>query len=394
MKWADKSILVVDDSPLIRAMVTRALGERGFTQVCDADDGLSAKGLLEERAFDMVLSDYDMPNMDGGQLLEWIKENNPATLVIMLSGQTDRNTVVKLMRHAENYIVKDEMQEIREELFFVIEDTFERHALREENRRLMAELQARDRRMRMELETARYLLDEILPRKVPASPVFEVKVINRHSNLIGGDYFQLFRFGADLYAILADIAGHGVPAALLVLTLKNALEKIVGPGRETNDILHELNRQLMTLFPESAYATVSCLKLTEATGRISYTNEFQNPILFVRKDGNVVELDNGIIKFMGIKIHGHNDGGQLPMLTDHLQLCPEERLFILTDGITELEGDDGGQFGMERVKEALSRTRALPLEESIKELYREAVIFCGNRLNDDITVVGIGMKGA
>ena len=391
MGWESKKILVVDDSPLIRAMLSKALRERGYFSVSEAADGLEARELIENDRFDMVLSDYDMPNMNGGELLAYIKDNYPEILVVMLSGQTDKDTVVHLMRSAENYIVKDEMQHIREEIFFVIEDVFERDRLKKENKRLLRELQAKDVRMKRELETARYLLEEILPRRIPVSRVFEIKVFNRPSNVIGGDYFQITRMGDDLYTLVADIAGHGVPAALLMLTMKNAVSGVLKSGLETDRVLDELNLKLMTAFPESSYATVSGLRLNERDRSITYTNEFQNPIILVKPDGTVEELDNGKIKFLGIMIRGVNDETRPSMVSDRLQLQPGEKIFIFTDGIVEATAGDE-MFGHDRVKEVLGRNASNSVEMAIRDLFAEMSRFCGRKMDDDITVIGIGLK--
>ena len=391
MKWVGKRILVVDDSPLVRATLVKMLRGQGYSSVHEAPDGQTACSMILSSPYDMILSDYDMPGMNGEELLGHIKKRYPGIIMIILSGQADKNVVVNLMRHADDYIIKNEIQYIQDEIIFSIENAFQKNELEKENRRLFRQLQERNNRLKQELVTARSLLEDVLPRRIPKSDVFEIQILNRPSNIIGGDYFQFTRMGDDIYGLVADIAGHGIPAALLLLTMKNTVDEVLYPGIKTDSVLEQLNSKLMNAFPESSYATISGLRLNETDGSISYTNEFQNPILHVKKDGSVEEIDNGHIKFIGMKIYGINDENRLPMASDVLHLQPGERILIYTDGIVELMNDNEF-FGHDRIKANLGKNAQQSLRETICDLYADAKQFSCGIIEDDITIIGIGMK--
>ncbi len=388
-----KNILLVDDSPVIRSMIEKVLREEGYQNIDMAVDGLDAKKKLFQKKYDMVLSDYDMPNMNGGELLDFIKTSYPDILVIMLSGQDQRQTVVKLMRMADNYIVKDNIETIKADILLTIHQAFERQRLLKENKELFEKLAEKDKKIQKELNHALYLLRSIYEVGVEKSPVFNIEVFHRLSNTIGGDYYLVRRLNNKIAVLLADISGHGIPAAMLVFTLRNVVENIISEFSKTSKVIDLLDSKLKQVFPESMFATVSYLVLDEETKEIFYTNELQNPILFQTSQGEIKEVTNSKVILLGCYDRADFlDKLDFNFSEDILKLGKRERLFIFTDGITEAKNTVHADFGIERLVESIKANANYSLADCLTNVFNDVKQFNSGDITDDITIIGIEMK--
>ena len=129
--FLSKNILLVDDSSIIISLIKNILNEKGYNNIYTALNVEEGINILKSDKVDLALLDYNMPEKNGDILLDHIKEKYPNVPVIMLSGQQERDIVVKLMRKADNYIIKDKITEISEDLLFSIKQAFEVQDLKE-----------------------------------------------------------------------------------------------------------------------------------------------------------------------------------------------------------------------------------------------------------------------
>ena len=111
-----RRILIVDDDPLIRTLITVSLADLG--EVVDAIGGYNALALLKNSKFDLVLLDWDMPKMSGLKVLKTIRRRGHEVPVIMVTGEADREHVVTAMQSgASDYVVKPfDMDIVREKV--------------------------------------------------------------------------------------------------------------------------------------------------------------------------------------------------------------------------------------------------------------------------------------
>jgi len=391
----DRNILVVDDSPVIRTLIQKVLQEGGYTNVDTAENGKDALEKTHQKNYDLILTDFDMPEMNGEALVDALRQQyQQDIIIIVLSAQASKQKIVEMMRKADDYIIKDDMELIKADIFFVLQKCFENHEIRKQNERLLAELIERDKHMQIELETARALLAEFKNLHRVTSKTFRMCFYNVMSNTIGGDFFTAQRLSDHhIGVLLGDISGHGIPAALLMLVFKNASLEAINEGFQqenpTAATMKILNKKLTKLFPEAKYATISYFILNEENQTIMYTNEFQNPILYYH-NGKLDEIDNGILKLIGIYDEETLPPEAFQFKTDILPLSKGERIFLFTDGIIEGKNPDTGEeFGLERLKSFLLQYSDLLLSQTIKETLKHFYHFTKNKGEDDITFLGI-----
>ncbi len=384
ISYFSKKILLVDDSTTIRQGLSFLLKKEGYNDVDTAVNGLDAKSKLLEKKYDLVITDFDMPEMNGGQLLKYIKSEFPGILVIMLSAQADIRVIVDLMQIAENYFIKDDINKTRESLFYIIEQTFEKDRLIKENKRLFLELKEKEQKTSMELQIAQKLIEEVLPKKIHKPKKFKIKIFNRPSAVIGGDFYYSRQLDKDnTVFLIADICGHGIPAALFLFSLKTAIDEATNLEDTTDGILKELNSILYNSFPGRIYATVSCLIINDFDNSITFSNAFQNPILYLKNDGTLKELTDENIRYIGAF-----DEAEFFYKTK-MQIKSGERLYLYTDGITEAKNKSGQMLGISGVKKIIKKMGTIPLEDSVSLLYKTAQKFSKEIIDDDITIIGI-----
>lgn len=394
-RYFNKIIYVVDDSPVIRTLISNCLIEEGFKNVIMCENGKDAITKIEQNKVDMVITDFDMPEMNGEELVDFLRQKyGNDIIIIVLSAQTSKQKIVEMMRKADDYIIKDEIDLIKSDIFFVIKKCFENYELRKENEKLLAELKERDKRIKIELETAKTLLSEFKEIENIKSSVFKLTYFNKMSNTIGGDYFTIRRLTENKIGILmGDISGHGIPAALLMLVFKNAvieaMEKNKNKDKPTCATMGEINLKLSTLFPDSKYATISYLILDENEKSITYTNEFQNPILYIQKNGEVKEIDNGNYKLIGIYTE-EMLGKKIEFNCDKLKINSGEKIILFTDGIIEARNPENEEeYGIERIKNILQKNYTSSITDLIKIVLQDFYNYTKQKVEDDITIFGL-----
>ncbi len=390
----DKKILIVDDSPVVIRLVKSVLEESGYTYVEAVSDAMEAIKAVDTMLPDLVLLDYQMPNKNGEFVLDDVKGKHPDTIVIMLSGQQERDTVVRLMRKADNYIIKDNLAQVKEELTKAIDHCFDMQRLREENRKLLRTLKERNDVLEKQLAIARTLLKGLFPVKVEQSACYDIEIYNNTWDIIGGDFYNIMRLDTQRIAIfLGDICGHGIEAALLLFTLSNAYKSALTNCTNGKNTLRELSGAIKRQFPKGSFVTCCFILMDEKSKDIFVTSASDTPVLYLKQNGEIAEIRNTEISNLGLVDLEHSAHKQKEFLSEmKMELKDGEKLVLFTDGIVEARNEAKSFFGLENVKKVISETRAKSVDETIKALSESVKDFTKNKLTDDITIIGISKK--
>jgi sigma-B regulation protein RsbU (phosphoserine phosphatase) len=242
----------------------------------------------------------------------------------------------------------------------------------------------RDRQRRaseQELAVARRIQQDLLPHGVLAVDGAEVAGINRPCFAVGGDYFDYFRLDDGRVALaIADVAGKGVPAALLMSNLQAILRAECARGAGVPHVPALANRQLMeSMSGNSKFVTFFYGAYDPAARRLSYSNAGHNPPLVVRADGTIEELVAGGL-ILGVFALAEYDEAAV-------DLGPGDAVVLFTDGVTEAEARHG-MYGDERLHELLRRERTGSAASIAEAICRDVDRFShGLHQTDDVTVV-------
>jgi phosphoserine phosphatase RsbU/P len=239
-------------------------------------------------------------------------------------------------------------------------------------------------RLQSEIEIAREVQNQLFPREVPELRTLRVKAVCQPARLVSGDYYDYEAVGDGKIALaIADVAGKGISAALLMAALQSSLRTQLEAQRDTrlstSLLVSNLNRQLFATTSSEKYATFCLGIYDEPSSQFTYTNAGHLPPLLVRS-GEATRLDvNGtVVGAFAFAQYGES----------HLTLQGGDLLVFYTDGVTEPENAYGEMFGEGRLLELLSQN-AHRSETQIIEVVMESVQqWTGSdELQDDMTLL-------
>jgi sigma-B regulation protein RsbU (phosphoserine phosphatase) len=260
--------------------------------------------------------------------------------------------------------------------------------------RIVSEREARERERRQKeaalLENARVTRDLELAKQIqlsllPPSPpeLVGARIACRclPAAHVGGDYYDFFQRGDDrVDLVMADVSGHSVGAALIMVETRSVLRAQMQASLSNREMLRILNELLYDdLSSSELFITMFCCSYDGASRSLSYANAgHSRPLLYTK--GTWQELDSeGLI--LGVK-------PEVSFEEKSVALAPGDLLFLFTDGIIEAEGAAGELFGVDRLRAILAETLALEPEAVIDRIIAEVAAFSSpNPLQDDVSMV-------
>ncbi len=382
-------ILIVDHDKLSRPILARNLRRDGYA-VEGEDDGARALVRLEQEPFDLVLWEVELPGLRGPDLLAWLKQH--ATLqhlpVVLLSEQKNIETVIRCLEAgADDYLPKPFNPAL---LKARIRGSMERKRLRDQEQKLLATIQAQQQRIDHELAEASAYLQSLLP--APQAEPFRIDWRFAPSSELGGDAFGYYWIDDDHFALyLLDVCGHGVGAALLSVSVLNALRSGAFPEidfRRPGDVLGAANRAFPMERQNNSYFTLWYGVYRRSTRELTYASGGHPPALLFGPD---VIPGPGATEPQKLATKGMIVGG-MPDITYSAKTCavaPGSRLFLFCDGAYEITRPDGTVYTLEEFAQLLGK---LPTTVTVDldNLYGTIRAVRGPQpLEDDFTVVAI-----
>ena len=339
-------ILVVDDEPdlehLVRQRMRREI-RSGQYSFMFAQNGVEALEVLsEEQDIDMVLSDINMPRMDGLTLLEQIPKVDPNIRSVIVSAYGDmKNIRTAMNRGAFDFITKPiDFEDMK----VTIQRTLRHLELWREA------LESRDKLVALqnELSVANKMQQSILPTSFPTGRGFEIFGGMKPARDVGGDFFDVLLLeDGRIGLVVADVSDKGVPAALFMMSsrtlLKGSAIGLDSPGK----VLSEVNQLLQEENDAAMFVTVFYATFDPESGELVYANGGHNTPIVVHADGSSTLLP----PTGGVAL------GVVPDLTyaeSAAILQPGDCVVFYTDGVPEAENERGDQFGLERLCEVFA----------------------------------------
>ncbi|MBI2841749.1 MAG: PP2C family protein-serine/threonine phosphatase [Acidobacteria bacterium] len=248
-------------------------------------------------------------------------------------------------------------------------------------------LELRDKlALKGDLEVARQIQFGLLPFEPYCKEGISIDCSMRPANTVGGDYFDIVELAEGrLAVILGDVAGKGMPAALLMALLQGSLRTLLTAGHRGAELMEKLNVHLDSNIPSNRLITLFYGELDLATGALRYVNSGHNPPFLVRSNGTVERLQPTDVAL-----------GVVPSVTFHpadVQLAPGDRLLLFTDGLTEAFNTQEKEYGEERLETFLRAHGSIPQREMLDKLLADVQTFCGAaRQRDDMTLMSISRE--
>jgi sigma-B regulation protein RsbU (phosphoserine phosphatase) len=241
------------------------------------------------------------------------------------------------------------------------------------------------RRLEYELELSQVVQKALLPQQVPEIPGIELAAFSRPAEFVGGDYFDFFRFGDGKHGLaIADVAGKGVSASLLMASIQTALRALVPLSESPADVLMQLNRLFHHNINFTTFVTLFLGCFDQTTHTLTYSNAGHNPPLVFRKQGN------GRDPICWLRPTGAAIGlvDEFQFRLEAAELSPGDMLLLYTDGVTEAINPQSEQFGEDRLVDVVRQASHLSARELVHVLRQILQEFSnGKPLADDTTIV-------
>ena len=379
-------ILVVDDEPDLEPLILQRMRRNiraGRYDFVFAHNGVEALELLRNDSdIDMVVSDINMPQMDGLTLLEQIPKVDPNIRSVIVSAYGDmRNIRTAMNRGAFDFVTKPLDFE---DLQITIERTLSHMAEWKEA------LLSRDKLVALqnELDVASKIQQGILPASFPEGSGFEVYGNMAPARNVGGDFFDVVVLeNGRLGLAVADVSDKGVPAALFMMSSRTLLKgAAIGMGKP-GDVLSEVNELLTDDNESLMFVTVLYAVFDPESGVLRYANGGHTNPLLVHPDGSSEELPLTVGIALGV-MPGHE------YKESSVELDEGDTLVLYTDGVSEAMNSEGEEFGIDRLREIFVKhppSSARNTNEAILQAVNE---FAGDTpQSDDVTCLVLQRVG-
>lgn len=245
---------------------------------------------------------------------------------------------------------------------------------------LLHEALMEKKRLEAELAIARRVQQSLLPKTKPKFGSFDIAGINHPIEEVGGDYYDYLQFTEEkMGLVVADVAGKGVPAALIMASFRAMLRAQLCDECPPATAFSRLNMLLGESNVDDRYVTAFYLELKKDSDEITYINAGHNSPVLIHLDGSWSHLDSRNT------VLGLLPGMRYQEISRKVK--PGEVIILYTDGLTEmLRGEE--EFGIRRVAETAAKLRHLSAEEMVEQIYRAAIEFKTHDLiEDDCTLV-------
>lgn len=385
-------ILLVDDN--LTSLKQAATLLKDHYKVSMVKSGKQALEFLEKFTPNLILLDIEMPEMDGFETIQRIKQDErfKKIPVIFLTGNHDTVTEMKGFEYgAVDFITKPFSQEVMFHRINLQIELFEYQmqletVIEERTEELLA-TKAENARIAAELDVAAKIQASMLPKKFDrfsAGGKMSVCATMSPAREVGGDFYDCFKIDEDHVAfVIADVSGKGVPAALFMVTAKTLIKTKAKHSISPARVLRDVNDEISENNEEDMFVTVFLGVLELSTGRFVCANAGHNPPVHLHSDGRVEYL-NVEKNFVLAGITG------MEFMENTFMLEPGDRFLMYTDGVTEAMNEQQEFFGEEQLlmRMQTEEARSLPVCKLLEYLGEEVQRFsAGAEQADDITML-------
>jgi sigma-B regulation protein RsbU (phosphoserine phosphatase) len=373
---APARVLVADDQPdVLEALRWLLTGEGYEPEFVSSTDAVMEK--LRSGPYDLLLMDLNYSRdttsgREGLELIPKVRALDGSLPIVVMTGWGSIDTAVEAMRRGAKSFVQKPWEDVTL-LEILAREVDEGRAARR-----------RDHKQQRDIEEARLIQRGLLPTAFPQVTGIDLSVSWVPADGVGGDCFDTLGFGKVLGVSIADIAGKGLPAALLMSNLQAAVRAFAQEAVSPASINNSVNRLLCRNMASGRFATFCYARIEPAARRIVYSNAGHNPPLLIRASGAVEKLSEGGM-VLGVFPENQYDQAETA-------LTPGDRLLFYTDGITETRNPAGDEYGEDRLAEA-----ALAVRTSTADTIKDAVLADVNGFNegkyeDDATLIVVGVS--
>ena len=368
-------VLIVEDSPVYRRLLARMLAQWGYT-VSEAENGVAALDILANQPVSLVISDWEMPEMDGLSLCREIRSRqfgHYVYVILLTAREAPDDLTLGFDAGADDFLSKPvEQSELRARLHAGARVLSLESTLAARNARLSEAL----RQIEQDLEVAARIQQSVLPAHQQRHQDYFSDWIFLPSAWVSGDIFNVFPLDNHLGFYCVDVSGHGVGAAMMSL----AVARQFLHGRAVERFLFTADNEVAS--PAEVVRILNSRFCSDEVEIVSYFTMIYGVIDLATGEGRLCQAGHPtpfIVTPEGEARTVGNGGAPVGLMPDlcwtdvNFSLAAGERLCLFSDGITECENLVGEQFGQMRLQASLQAGAGLTLNELLPQFARHLV---------------------
>ena len=373
--------LIADDQPDVLVALRLLLRGAGY-QTEAVNSPAAVLDAIRQRDFDVVLMDLNYARdttsgQEGLDLITNIRSLDSTLPVVVLTAWGTVELAVEAMHRGVRDFVQKPWD--NSHLLKSLRTQIELGRKRRQQRRLDAESQTVNHKLQQELTESQEIQEALLPKELPSIEGFEIAVAWKPARAVGGDYFDVLKFSDRHTAFcIADVAGKGMPAALLMsnvqAVLKSFASDVVAPG----DLCARVNSVMCDNMVAHRFITCFYALLDTQNKKLLYTNAGHCPPMLVRDSTCVRMKEGGPV--LGIFPDRR-------YLQEEIELRTGDSLVLFTDGVTEARNAAGKEFGEDRLRELLTAGQKVSANELRDRIMAAVGEFSGGQMHDDATLM-------
>jgi phosphoserine phosphatase RsbU/P len=385
----NQRILIADDQQDVLDALRLLLKGHGYSiETVNSPGDLLAS--LARQQFDILLMDLNYARdttsgREGLDVLSRLREMEDAPPVVAMTGWATVGLAVEAMQYGVSDFVEKPWTNTRllEILQKQIRSGQERRELRaREAAEKKAQRQAllHQQEQEREIAEAKAIQEKLLPREIPRLEGYQIASAWQSARLVGGDYFDILPLDEKTLGVcIADVAGKGMPAALLMSNLQAAVRGLASLSVAPDLLCRRLNSLIYRNTANDRFITFFYAHLDGPTRRLAYVNAGHNPPFVLHADGSHERLRQGGT------VLGVFDGPEYEL--GSAQLLAGDRVVLYTDGVTEARNAADEEFGEARLLPLLQEHCTLSADELQAKILAGVAEFSGGRWQDDATLL-------
>ena len=377
-------ILIVDDEPDIELMMRQKMRRKIRKGICELEFALNGREALKKlenggaSRIDMVVTDINMPIMNGLELLSELAKHYPGLKSIVVSAYGDMENIrIAMNLGAFDFVTKPVD-------FADLEATIER--TEEHLRTWRTVMRSRDRvaARHTEIEMARTMQRAAVPVEMPESHRYQLHAKLEPTSEIAGDFFDIVKLQDQKLGIaVADVSGAGVGAALFMTGSRSVLKGTAIGSGDPAIVLSEMNEVVSEDNPESRFVSLVYAVYHPGTGEVRYANGGHPAPVVIDLEGRCRMLDpvEGIV--VGVRRQAQFGEGAATL--EH-----GETLVLYSDGLTRARNRAGNEFGTEGIEEVFAAGSPGDAKEAVDRIFADVKSFGeGRKFEDDVVCLAL-----
>ena len=392
------TILICDDDQLIISSLRGLFLLETEYELLEFTDPVEAAEEAKRRPIDMVISDFLMPEMNGVELLKRVREAQPETIRILLTGFADKENAIRAINEVGLYHYLEKPWD-NENLLLLVRNALNEKSLRrrlsekvtefEELIKQHSRLSDQHASLEREIDLAVRVQRSLLPIEPPQLTDYAFGCHFQPSSALGGDFFDVVKTDGGIVFLLADASGHGVQSALSSVLLKASFQEAAQQVEEPDALLNKMNASLHRFMPTGMYACATLIWLRHSDAALQLANAgLPHPRVLRKSEGQVDELplEGMPLGLFAESLNGAHDVGAVT-------LEPGDTLLLATDGLGEARDAEQRFFEDARLGELLPQLVAKPPQDVLSALASAATEFnADGSLPDDLTMIALARK--